>query len=134
MQTATMPTNPKQNAKNLSGDKETIRTLHAVAYDRQHDTIRTYAVAHIYASRSAGHSGQIHASVWCHRVPCPTSGYGKAGGYGYHKSSAALGAAITSAGITLTDPIDGRGDRAMEEALRAIAIAQGADHQTVTVI
>lgn len=78
--------------------------------------------------------GQIHASIWCHRAPCPTSGYGKASGYGYHKSSAALQAAITSAGITLTDPIDGRGDQAMEEALRAIAIAQGADQQTLTII
>jgi hypothetical protein len=134
MQTATLPTTPNQNARNLSGDKETIQTLNAVAYDRAHDAIRTYITVHIYASRSAGHSGQIHASIWCHHAPCPTSGYGKAGGYGYHKPSAALQAAIRSVGITLAQPIEGRGEQAMEKALRAIAIAQGADQQTVTII
>lgn len=134
MQTVTLPTNPKRNAKNLSCDKETIQTFNAVAYDRQLDQIRTYVTAHIYASRSTGYSGQIHASIWCHRAPCPTSGYGKASGYGYHKPSAALQAAIDSAGITLTKPIAGVGEGAMEEALRAIAIAHGADQTTLTII
>jgi hypothetical protein len=132
MQTATLPANPNTNARSLSGDKETLATYTVAAIEQ--GRIKEYVHAATYMSRSTGHSGQIHASIWCHHAPCPTSGYGKAGGYGYHKPSAALQAAITSAGITLAEPIEGCGEQAMEEALRAIAIAQGADQQTLTII
>jgi len=62
-------------------------------------------------------------------------GAGKAGGYGYHKASAALGDAIADAGITLTGDVYGReksnkparingvGDSAMEAACMAIGRA-----------
>lgn len=51
----------------------------------------------------------------------PARGYGKAGGGGHHKRSAALGEALSRAGVTLSEPIDGRGDSAMNEALLALA-------------
>lgn len=129
---ATLPTTPTYNAKNLSGDKETVATYNAVAYDRTHDQIKTYVTARVYVSRSTGYSGNVLASVWVY--PLNTSGHGKASGCGYHKASAAMQAAITSAGITLTEDIDGRGDSAIDSALRAIAIATGADPVTVTII
>lgn len=129
---ATLPTTPKHNAKNLSGDKEVTATYNAVAYDRAHDIIRTYVTAHVYVSRSTGYSGNVLASVWVY--PPDTSGHGRATGGGYHKASAAMQAAITSAGITLSEDIDGRGDTLIESALRAIAIAAGADPVTVTII
>lgn len=50
-------------------------------------------------------------------------GNGKAGGYGYHKESAALAAAISDAGIALSERIDGRGDSVMTDACEAIARA-----------
>lgn len=50
-------------------------------------------------------------------------GQGKAGGYGYHKASAALAEAIDDAGIKLSRSISGVGDSAMEEACAAIARA-----------
>ena len=50
-----------------------------------------------------------------------TSGSGLAGGYGYHRPSAAAQIAINNAGIELSLPIDGRGDSAIEGALKAIA-------------
>lgn len=62
-------------------------------------------------------------------------GQGKAGGYGYHKASAALADAIRDAGIRLTGDVYGRepsntpahiggvGDSAMLEAVEAIARA-----------
>ena len=132
---ATLPTNAIRNARNLSGDKETVATYNAVAYDRTHDIIRTYVTAHVYVSRSTGYSGNVLASVWvCSPTLPDTSGHGKATGCGYHKASAAIQAAITSAGITLSEDIDGRGDSATETALRAVAIAAGADQQTVTII
>ncbi len=48
-------------------------------------------------------------------------GYGKAGGYGYHKASAAMHEALLRAGVKLQEPIDGRGDGVMTEALQALA-------------
>ena len=44
---------------------------------------------------------------------------------GYHKDSAALSAALDSAGITLSEDIAGRGDGPMREALTAIVRATG---------
>jgi len=53
------------------------------------------------------------------------SGSGKAGGYGYHRPSAALGQALCNAGFALSESISGRGESAMREALLAIAAAIG---------
>lgn len=50
-------------------------------------------------------------------------GSGSAGGYGYHRPSAAAQEAINNAGISLALPIDGRGDESIREALLAIARA-----------
>ena len=52
-----------------------------------------------------------------------TQGAGRAGGYGYHKQSAALDSAISAAGIELSESIHGVGDSAIDDALRAIARA-----------
>lgn len=54
-----------------------------------------------------------------------TSGTGQAGGYGYHRPSAAAGEAIRNAGFKLSEAIDGRGDNAIEQAVKAIAEAIG---------
>lgn len=51
------------------------------------------------------------------------NGSGSAGGYGYHRASAAAEEAITNAGIELDEHIGGRGDVAMSEAVEAIAEA-----------
>lgn len=64
-----------------------------------------------------------YACVWIHGNGAHGNGSGKAGGYGYHKESAAIGAALTSAGVTLRDDIDGRGDQATFAALEAVARA-----------
>lgn len=80
-----------------------------------------------------------YASVWIYgnrgAVRSYGRGQGKAGGYGYHKPSAALADAISDAGITLHGDVYGRektnarayisgvGDSAMESACEAIARA-----------
>lgn len=51
------------------------------------------------------------------------NGSGSAGGYGYHRASAAAEEAIENAGIELSETIGGRGDNAMREAVEAIARA-----------
>lgn len=48
-------------------------------------------------------------------------GYGKAGGSGYHKDSAAMGEALASCGVELVESICGRGESAMKDALRTMA-------------
>lgn len=47
----------------------------------------------------------------------------KAGGYGYHKPSAALSGCFDKMGIQLSEDIHGRGHNAMEDAIEAIALA-----------
>ena len=65
-------------------------------------------------------------SYCCMWVPGNTSsrnGSGNAGGYGYHRASAAAAEAIHNAGFDLSEPINGRGDGAIEDAVKAIAHA-----------
>ena len=133
-----------QNARNYSGEKETVNTLRVVSrfLDKPDTGLRVICEARFYMARRSDGASPIYCSLWVHgALYC--SGAGKASGYGYHKQSAALQAAIDSAGIKLTGDnysskpedetdtraarIDGCGDRAMEEALQAIAIAAGAD-------
>lgn len=61
------------------------------------------------------------ACIWIHSGDVHTAGSGKATGYGYHRPSAAAHYAITNSGFTLSEPIDGRGDSAIREALLAMA-------------
>jgi len=49
------------------------------------------------------------------------SGSGSAGGYGYHRPSAAAAIAFEKAGVKLPFSIDGRGESAIEDALKALA-------------
>lgn len=65
-------------------------------------------------------------SLWRHGFPAAGStgscrGHGKAGGYGYHKASAAMSEALADAGFTLAESISGVGESAMRKALEAIA-------------
>lgn len=66
-----------------------------------------------------------YACVWIHGESIYARGAGKAGGYGYCKESAAAGAALQDAGVTLADDIDGRGTQAIREALTALAQHMG---------
>lgn len=121
-------------------DKKTERTIL---------TCRTY---------TKGRGNTVYASLWVHRIADKnkpanweygeTSGRGQAGGYGYHKASAAVQSAIDSAGIALWGSpyghpvngdsaavtramlkkhadIGGCGDSSVECALSAIAYAAG---------
>jgi hypothetical protein len=75
-------------------------------------------------------ASNCYCCVWVRRFDRPAGVYdlngcggGKAGGYGYHKPSAALAAALAAAGVKLSDPIDGLGESAEDAALLAIARA-----------
>jgi len=67
----------------------------------------------------------VYSCIWINATGTNLSGSGKAGGGGYHKASAALAYALADAGVVLSEPIDGRGDRAMTDALLAVAHGLG---------
>ena len=136
-----------QNGKNFGDTKETTLELRVICrrsknahYDagKLHEAV----VARFYMGRSRTAS-TVYCSVWVHSEGIHTAGSGTAGGYGYHKASAALSSALTSAGIELWgSPYDGEndntenekrayiggcGDSSMRSALLAVARATGAD-------
>lgn len=69
-----------------------------------------------------------YACLWVHSGDIHASGSGWAGGYGYHRPSAAANEAIKAAGFKLSGPISGYGETIMQDALKAIAEALG--HKT----
>ena len=140
---------PTSNARNLERNKERVNTLRVVSrIPTDNRGLRTICEARFYMARRSDGASPVYCSLWVHGTP-ETSGYGKASGYGYHKESAALQAAIDSAGIKLQGDnyrqtaalgtlfqlarIDGCGDTAMHEALQAIAVFVGADPETMLV-
>lgn len=71
-------------------------------------------------------NGSNTACIWVHtRDGQCKSGSGHAGGFGYHRPSAAAQEAIYGAGYELSEDIDGRGDSAIESAVKAISAAAG---------
>lgn len=62
------------------------------------------------------------AALFVNRGRVHAYGYsGKVGGYGYHRASEAAERAIKSAGVTLARSFGGAGDKAIEDALLALA-------------
>lgn len=135
---AKLPTTGRSNAKQL--DKEIIRKYHVVGCKLDYPgtlngDLVSVLTANIYMSRSGDGASPVYCALWVHATGvCHTSGKGTASGYGYHKTSAAIDAALTSAGIELFDSktgnathIDGVGDSAIEDAFIAIGKACGLD-------
>ena len=121
---ATLPTTVAHNGGQY--DKLCTRTIHAIAN-------RNGTPTELVTVRFYGTGSTVWCSVWVAQYRNGTStscndmysGRGNAKGYGYHKDSAALSAALDSAGITLSEDIDGRGDGTMRDALTAIVRATG---------
>ena len=86
---------PAQFNASQPNNKETVNTLRVMTVKK--GEISEVITARFYMGRSANAS-VVYCCLWVSGV---CSGYGTAGGWGYHKESAALGAAIRSAGIEL---------------------------------
>lgn len=72
-----------------------------------------YACAWLYSPKVKDKDGHtVKDAFW-------NSGSGRAGGYGYHRQSAAAESAFTRAGVKLSEAIGGRGDQAIREAVEA---------------
>lgn len=104
--------------------------------------LREVITACCYMGRSASAS-VVYAVIW---VKCAdghwTSGNGSAGGWGYHKESAAIASAIKSAGIELKDmdrtdrkdhwfDLSGTGTSYYSQVFEAIARAAGYHGRTL---
>ena len=72
-----------------------------------------------------------YACIWVHDDISYGYGGGNAGGYGYDRGSAAAQEAMHDAGITIDQQIDGRGQGAILEAIKAIAEAAGSKNYFV---
>ena len=74
-----------------------------------------------------------YACVWLHRYSGGAYAYGsgRAGGYGYDRSSAAAEAAFRAAGVTMTEGFGGAGDQMTREAVFALGryLAPGLEDQ-----
>lgn len=94
---AILPTTEISNAMQPR-NKETINNWVALAHTKE--GIKELVTVRWYMGRAYSAS-VVYCCIWVHSKPFWVSGKGSAGGYGYHKSSAALQEAITSAGIKL---------------------------------
>jgi hypothetical protein len=143
---ATLPADNVSNVRNYGGEKETVSTY--VVVGKRGGELASIVEARFYMGRSRD-SSTVYCALWVNGASY-CSGKGTAGGYGYHKESAALQSAITSAGIVLHGSnystwgdkkpdfkkaahIGGCGCDSMRTALKAIARAAGATGQLLIV-
>ena len=111
------------NARNLGDKKETVKQ--AVLIACKAGEFSEPVTVRWYMSRSGDGASPVYCALWVHCSPYYVSGRGKAGGYGYHKASAAFQEACDSAGIELSQPVDGRGNDMVREAILVIGEALG---------
>ena len=130
--TATLPCAARSNGKNLSCQKEMRSAMSAVTVIN--GKMREIVIARWYMARKSDGASPVYASIWTYGAGFDISGHGRATGYGYHRASAALSAAIDSAGIVLSERIDGVGDSASRGALEAIARAIAGDAAEILII
>lgn len=145
---AKLPTIDTQNGYNYSGDKEQVDRL--ILQTVTKDGIQEIVDARFWMARSS-RASVVYCSIWVHGAGRYISGKGIAGGWGYHRMSAALESALGSAEIELYGSpyvgpgekgywnggarqkedlkqrahIGGCGDKAMKDALLAIGVALG---------
>lgn len=101
-------TKPQSNAYNYSRDKELVGAYSVLG--KINGALVEIVTARAYMGRSRNAS-TVYASVWVSAGDKTTSGKGSAGGYGYHKESAAFNDAIRSAGVELYGSAYGEPDR-----------------------
>lgn len=87
-----------------------------IAYDKEFGKFQSVISLRIYGTQAKN-----YACLWVSNNGMYANGSGSAGGYGYHRPSAAVQEAMDSAGIKLDRSIGGAGDSAIIGSLHAIA-------------
>ena len=108
------------NAANLTPahrKENNFREEYSAFYIDENGEMRTLVTLRIYSTES-----RAYACCWisCGYTQVWTRGSGYAGGYGYHRASAAAEEALAKAGVVLSEHINGRGDSAILEAVKAV--------------
>lgn len=113
---------PRESTKNMASyrrEKSFWKELSLIDLDKGQ------SVANV---RFYGAGSTLYCVTWFHlwgygkhEYDRSCRGMGKAGGYGYHKASAAMQEALQDAGFSFGASFSGVGDEAMQEALQAIA-------------
>ena len=80
------------------------------------DGTREAVTLRVYGTRAMN-----YVCLWFNNGDQWAAGTGSAGGYGYHRPSAAAAEAFTKAGVELSDRIQGCGDEAIRDAVEALA-------------
>lgn len=105
-----------QNSFNTSHRKENHFLQEFAAFVNTKEGLRNCATVRVY-----GTNAKNYACLWYNDSRRWASGTGSAGGYGYHRPSAAVAEAFENSGVKLLNDISGRGDEAIREALEALA-------------
>jgi len=117
-----------ENARNYATEKEMIGAYSVVGVAG--GRLRELVTCRLWMGRSRS-ALTVYASVWVHGPGLYASGKGSAGGGGYHKASAAIDAAIRSAGFDVSREVTG--DGLVIEALEALARLAGGEGELMTV-
>lgn len=122
--TATLPVRSREYSGGISAarEKELIRAYKLVVYDHEHHLFLQPVDLRFYMGRSPS-SSIVYACLWVYGNDLYLTGYGTAGGGGYHKTSVAFADALESCGIELSERIAGVGDEAIRAAIVAIGEA-----------
>jgi len=80
------------------------------------DGMREAVTLRVYGTRAMN-----YVCLWFNNGDQWASGTGSAGGYGYHRPSAAAAEAFKKAGVELSERINGQGDEIIREAVEALA-------------
>lgn len=129
-------TNMRESKKNAICGKELVASIKAISM-LESDTANSHDAycivdCRVYMSRHSDGASPQYCNIWItDDIRANESGHsyargvGKASGYGYDKTSAAIGDAIADAGIVLSKRIDGVGESATKEAICAICETLG---------
>lgn len=99
--------------------------INAKAHRRENAFMEQYSIIdsdfnEVLTLRIYGTNAKNYACVWTSEKTNWSNGSGSAGGYGYHRPSAAAEEALKKAGFDFS-PISGRGDSAIKECLENVA-------------
>jgi hypothetical protein len=105
-----------------------VQNMNAQAHRKENNFMYSYigivvikkAVKQAVDLRIYGTNSRNYCCLWLNNGKQWAAGSAFAGGYGYHRPSAAAAEALKKAGVTLSEDIDGRGDSAIESALFAL--------------
>jgi hypothetical protein len=81
-----------------------------------------------YMSRTGDGASPLYCNIYFDTPTVFTSSSGKAGGYGYHKESAAFADACRNAGLQVSCDVSGVGSGAVDSVMEAVAKALGFTH------